>query len=367
MEASAWRIATGAGRVPAVLDPRKPPPLPRPQPQARTVFEALPHFGYGRALEWRFVEGVFDQLGPATIYTRPLIPIIAGEAVSPLGRLMLMVDSANGISAALPLGRVPLRAGGAHRQRSSPPAHRVGRDAGGDDDRGRRRGADARRAVRRRGLPRARRADALRRPPGCVRVGAGTHNLCATGTGPGRPVVRGRPPPHENARITWHFPRGRRGIRYARDTDQRFYPCVLSVAPDSSRASLSSGFPLAPSPAPPRPARERRQGRATSSPRPSEAARRHPPAPARRGVRGACPQEPPPRPARALQRRRRLPPRPHLRRLGAPSRRPTSTGSTSDRLYYLNAYRGLMVFDVTQRRSPEAPRPLAHLRRPRST
>jgi hypothetical protein len=104
MEASAWRIATGAGRVPAVPDARKPPPLPGPQPQTRTVFEAIPHFGYGRALEWRFVDGGFDQLGPATIYARPLIPLVEGEPLSPLARLMLMVDSANGISAALPLG-----------------------------------------------------------------------------------------------------------------------------------------------------------------------------------------------------------------------------------------------------------------------
>ncbi len=101
MEASVWRIATGTGRVPAVVDARKPPALPPHQPQ--TVFDSLPHFGYGRALEWRFVDGSFAELGPATIYARPILPLILGEAPSPLARLMLMVDSANGISAALPL------------------------------------------------------------------------------------------------------------------------------------------------------------------------------------------------------------------------------------------------------------------------
>jgi hypothetical protein len=101
MEASVWRIATKAGRVPSVADERKPPALPGPQPQ--TVFDALPHFGYARALEWRFVDGAFDRLGPATIYARPLLPLIGAETPSALARLMLMVDSANGISAALPL------------------------------------------------------------------------------------------------------------------------------------------------------------------------------------------------------------------------------------------------------------------------
>jgi hypothetical protein len=99
MEASAWRIATQPGRVDPVLDPRRPPPLPGPQ----TVkpFVSLPFFGYGEALEWRFVDGAFDQLGPATAYSRPLLPLLEGEALTPLERVMLMVDSANGISAAL--------------------------------------------------------------------------------------------------------------------------------------------------------------------------------------------------------------------------------------------------------------------------
>jgi hypothetical protein len=78
MEATAWRISTAPGRSPEVRDPRQVPPL-----------------------EWRFVEGRFDRTGPSTVYTRPLIPLLEGEEVSPLGRLLLMVDSANGISAEL--------------------------------------------------------------------------------------------------------------------------------------------------------------------------------------------------------------------------------------------------------------------------
>ena len=100
MEATAWRISATPGRAPEVRDPRTPPPLPAER--SRAVFRDVPPFGYGESLEWRFVEGAFDQLGPATVYARPLIPLLEGEPLSALGRLLVMVDSANGISAMLP-------------------------------------------------------------------------------------------------------------------------------------------------------------------------------------------------------------------------------------------------------------------------
>jgi hypothetical protein len=107
MEATAWRIATRIAthiatqpaRAPEVPDPRSPPPLPAVR--TRKLFVDVPSFGYGEALEWRFVEGGFDTMGPATVYARPLIPLLAGEPVSALGRLLLLVDSANGVSAEL--------------------------------------------------------------------------------------------------------------------------------------------------------------------------------------------------------------------------------------------------------------------------
>jgi hypothetical protein len=103
MEAAAWRIAATPGRVPEVADPREVPTLPGPQSQA--LFADIQSFGYGEALEWRFVAGSFSEIGPAAVYSRPRIPLIAGETISPLGRLLLMVDSANGISAELPPSR----------------------------------------------------------------------------------------------------------------------------------------------------------------------------------------------------------------------------------------------------------------------
>jgi hypothetical protein len=100
MEASVWRIATAPGRVPDVPDLRVVPALPT-SPQDVMLFGDVPPFGYGEALEWRFVEGAFSRMGPATVYSRPRLPLVAGEETSPVGRLLLMVDSANGISAEL--------------------------------------------------------------------------------------------------------------------------------------------------------------------------------------------------------------------------------------------------------------------------
>jgi hypothetical protein len=100
MEASVWRIAVAPGRVPEVPDTREVPALP-PPPHDMRLFVDVPSFGYGEALEWRFVEGAFDRTGPAAVYARPRLPLVDGEAPSPLGRLLLMVDSANGISAEL--------------------------------------------------------------------------------------------------------------------------------------------------------------------------------------------------------------------------------------------------------------------------
>jgi len=99
MQASAWRIAVGPGRAPEVPDPREAPKLPGPD--AQRLFVDVPAFGYGEALEWRFVEGGFDSLGPATVYARPRMPLLPGQPLTPLERLLLMVDSANGISAEL--------------------------------------------------------------------------------------------------------------------------------------------------------------------------------------------------------------------------------------------------------------------------
>jgi hypothetical protein len=103
MEARAWRISAAPDRVPEVADTRAVPRLPAPQ--AQRFFADGASFGYGEAIEWRFVEGGFHEMGPATVFARPRIALVAGSELTPLERLLLMVDSANGISGELPPAR----------------------------------------------------------------------------------------------------------------------------------------------------------------------------------------------------------------------------------------------------------------------
>ncbi len=87
---------TGSLEVPPLGSP---PPLPGPQPQR--FFSNDVTFGYGDANEWRFTSGGFDQLGPAGVWSRARVPLIAGEPLKGLQRLMILADAANGISGAL--------------------------------------------------------------------------------------------------------------------------------------------------------------------------------------------------------------------------------------------------------------------------
>jgi hypothetical protein len=96
LRASVWRIGVGDGRSPTVGMDEAPPAFPdRESPE---LFEAAPSFGYGHAMEWRFVHGGFRVGGPATVWARMRVPLVPGETPSPFARLLTMVDSANGVS-----------------------------------------------------------------------------------------------------------------------------------------------------------------------------------------------------------------------------------------------------------------------------
>ncbi|MBS2534067.1 thioesterase family protein, partial [Catenulispora sp. NF23] len=56
-------------------------------------------------IEWRPVHGSSADPGPAAIWTRVRVPLIDGEVPTPLQRLAVVADSANGISNELPLDR----------------------------------------------------------------------------------------------------------------------------------------------------------------------------------------------------------------------------------------------------------------------
>lgn len=105
VQASAWRIrqregATAHVATPAIL----PPPLPGPRPKPDFYFEGVgAEWGYGEAIEWRFAEGDFNRLGPAKVWTRLRIPLVAGEETGACQRMLVVADSTNGLSGEVPL------------------------------------------------------------------------------------------------------------------------------------------------------------------------------------------------------------------------------------------------------------------------
>jgi hypothetical protein len=55
--------------------------------------------GYLDSIDWHWVSGSFESPGPATVWTRLRVALVAGEAPIPLERLVTVADSASGISA----------------------------------------------------------------------------------------------------------------------------------------------------------------------------------------------------------------------------------------------------------------------------
>jgi hypothetical protein len=50
------------------------------------------------AIDLRFLEGAWDQPGPVTFWGRVLVPLVAGEELTPLQRTMALADMGNGVS-----------------------------------------------------------------------------------------------------------------------------------------------------------------------------------------------------------------------------------------------------------------------------
>jgi hypothetical protein len=97
MRASAWRVAAGDQRL---EDDEAPPPGPE-QGRDRDFFPTGEEFGYHTAMDYRFIKGGFLMPGPATVWMRQRVPLVAGEEPSPLERLFVVADVGNGISAVL--------------------------------------------------------------------------------------------------------------------------------------------------------------------------------------------------------------------------------------------------------------------------
>jgi Thioesterase-like superfamily len=105
--ARAWQIATSGGSespdgmsIPAEgLVTKASPPLPEGMPQKYPA--GFARWGYGESIEWRWVHDPRDNAGEAVVWARPRIPLVAGEPMHPLERVLVVADSANGVSSAL--------------------------------------------------------------------------------------------------------------------------------------------------------------------------------------------------------------------------------------------------------------------------
>lgn len=104
MIARGWWRRQASGLVPAI--PLAGPALPAPD----SLADAEPtsdlarylNRGYVASMQWRYARGIPDEPGPATVWARPRIALIAGEpAASPTQQIMLLADCASGVSAAL--------------------------------------------------------------------------------------------------------------------------------------------------------------------------------------------------------------------------------------------------------------------------
>lgn len=100
IRARAWLLREQEVGLPPGLE-REPPP---DRPEDGVPGEFFPtgaDVGYHTAVEYRFVHGAFLDAGPAQVWMRSLVPLVAGEELSPLQRVLVVADSGNGVSATL--------------------------------------------------------------------------------------------------------------------------------------------------------------------------------------------------------------------------------------------------------------------------
>lgn len=94
--ARAWQIAHDDVREVAEGDapPARPTEAaPPPAPWSSS--------GYVQAMDWRFTHGSYAEPGPGATWARPSIPLIEATPLTGWDRLLLLADSANGVSANL--------------------------------------------------------------------------------------------------------------------------------------------------------------------------------------------------------------------------------------------------------------------------
>lgn len=99
LRARGWRLATNdtTGVAAGQADPLPPPAEATPQTGRAEGW--LP--GFLDAVEWRWLTGGPLGSGPGTAWLRQRVPLVAGEKPTPVQRLMVAADCANGVAARL--------------------------------------------------------------------------------------------------------------------------------------------------------------------------------------------------------------------------------------------------------------------------
>ena len=99
MRAEAVRIRV----APGTADDYPPPARQLPDPS--TLDATLTPFpfdvGYHTAMETRYAQGSFHEPGPAAVWFRMRQPLVAGQPIDPLSRVLTAADSGNGVSQVL--------------------------------------------------------------------------------------------------------------------------------------------------------------------------------------------------------------------------------------------------------------------------
>jgi Acyl-CoA thioesterase C-terminal domain/Acyl-CoA thioesterase N-terminal domain len=102
MRGTALLIRAAGGAAPDI----GPDPSVRLADAVAEPFFPVPYdVGYHTAMEVRFGAGAFLEPGPATAWMRMRVPLVDGEAPSPLTRVLVAADSGNGVSNVLDFGR----------------------------------------------------------------------------------------------------------------------------------------------------------------------------------------------------------------------------------------------------------------------
>lgn len=95
MLARAWFMRIADVDVPRTRRPESPP-----KGNAPAVIPDSWGSGYLQAIEWLEASGTFAEPGPATAWSRPRYPLVAGRELTGIERVMVVADSGNGLSAA---------------------------------------------------------------------------------------------------------------------------------------------------------------------------------------------------------------------------------------------------------------------------